>query len=118
VGNRRNGFSGDNGQGALFVPRGALEVASPSEPCADGTTYSHALDHARLALQRVAVRAAMAGSVWRSLADLAALTGHPEASISARLRDLRKARFGGLTVDRRRRTIGTWEYRVTPQGGD
>lgn len=39
-------------------------------------------------------------------------TGAPEASASARLRDLRRA---GLTVERRRRgdpKAGLWEYRV------
>lgn len=35
------------------------------------------------------------------------------ASISARLRDLRKPKFGGYVVERRRRTVGTWEYRVS-----
>lgn len=53
---------------------------------------------------------------WRTLSEISALTGDGEASISARLRDLRKDEFGGLNVDRRRRgdeSRGLFEYRVT-----
>jgi hypothetical protein len=49
---------------------------------------------------------------WRTLFEIAAATKAPQSSVSARLRDLRKARFGGHTIERRRRTAGagTWEY--------
>lgn len=51
---------------------------------------------------------------WRTLAELSAATKHPEASCSARIRDLRKPRFGGYKIDRRRRkpAAGLWEYRM------
>jgi hypothetical protein len=42
----------------------------------------------------------MSGGEWQSLRTIAAKTGHPEASISARLRDFRKARFGSHIVER------------------
>lgn len=38
---------------------------------------------------------------WRTLGDIEALTGAPQASISARLRDLRKPQFGSYVVERR-----------------
>jgi hypothetical protein len=40
------------------------------------------------------------------------VTGFPEASISARLRDFRKEQFGKHVVERRRRSQGQWEYRL------
>jgi hypothetical protein len=51
---------------------------------------------------------------WRTLADISAVTGDPEASVSARLRDLRKVKFGGLSVQRRYAGGGLWQYRVLP----
>jgi hypothetical protein len=49
---------------------------------------------------------------WRTLAEIETATGFPQASISARLRDLRKPKFGPYIVERQRRRPGTWEYRV------
>lgn len=78
----------------------------------DGPTFEPAKDGERLSAQMERVRSAMLGGAWRSLEELAALTGAPQASVSARLRDLRKARFGALTVERRRRGPGLFEYRI------
>jgi hypothetical protein len=78
----------------------------------DGQTFEQARDGARLSGQLTAVRAIMADGIWRSLPELRARTGYPEASISARLRDLRKPRFGGHTVERRRGGPGLFEYRL------
>jgi hypothetical protein len=47
---------------------------------------------------------------WLTLAEVEEMTGDPQASISAQMRHLRKAKFGGYTVDKRRRSEGTWEY--------
>ncbi len=52
---------------------------------------------------------------WRTLDEIAAITGDPQASISAQLRHLRKARFGNHTLEKRPRGDrhqGLWEYRV------
>ena len=38
-------------------------------------------------------------------------TGDPEASVSARLRDLRKKRFGSHIITRRYVSDGLWQYR-------
>ena len=81
----------------------------------DGDTYEHDADGKRLGEQMRRVGLLMSDGVWRTLRRIGWLTGHPEASISARLRDLRKPRFGEHTVERRRcaEGAGTWEYRVT-----
>jgi hypothetical protein len=82
----------------------------------DGPDLQRA-DEVRLTGQLLRVRGAMEGGVWRTLTELADLTGRSsEAGVSARLRDLRKSRFGGHTVERRRRTQGLWEYRVLFRG--
>lgn len=78
----------------------------------DGKTFVRARDRERLAAQLTAVRRFMSDGQWRLLAEIAAATGAPEASISARLRDLRKPKFGGLTVERDYVGDGLWQYRV------
>ena len=75
----------------------------------DGETFDAKRDGKRLNAQAAAVYAYMRHGEWRTLADIAANTGHPEASVSARLRDLRKV---GYTVERRYIANGLWHYRV------
>lgn len=77
-----------------------------------GWTFSQQRDGQRLNRQAYVVWMLMRDGRWRTLAEIAALTGEPEASVSARLRDLRKDRFGGHIVDRRYLQNGLWEYRV------
>ena len=81
----------------------------------DGGTYQHGMDGKRLGKQMRLVALLMMDGLWRTLKRISVVTSCPEASISARLRDLRKPRFGEHTVERRRRAegAGTWEYRVT-----
>lgn len=72
-------------------------------------------DHERLARQLDKVEHVMIDGRWRTLSELSKLIDAPTPSISARLRDLRKPRFGGYDVQRRQRTMaakGTYEYRV------
>jgi len=78
----------------------------------DGATYEPERDQTRLAVQQLAVFNAMKDGAWRTLARIHAMTGAPEASISARLRDCRKARNGGHTVERRYVERGLFEYRL------
>lgn len=78
----------------------------------DGKTYDRLRDSARLAAQLATVRALMADGNWRTLDLIAIATGFPVPSISARLRDLRKAKFGGHKVKRRYVARGLWEYRL------
>lgn len=78
----------------------------------DGITFSHDRDGPRLNAQLRRVRDLMLDGRWRTLADIAAATGDPEASVSARLRDLRKPKHGGYTVDREYVERGLWRYRI------
>ena len=82
-------------------------------PEPEGRTYDRPKDQARLSAQHTRVVHAMQDGQWRTLAEIEATTGDPQASISARLRDLRKPQFGAHQVARRRRTQGQYEYRLT-----
>lgn len=82
----------------------------------DGETYVPELDRTRLKAQLVRVRELMRDGRKRSLAEIAAVTGDPESSVGARLRDLRKAKFGMWTVTKTRRSQGTWEYWLGAKG--
>jgi hypothetical protein len=80
----------------------------------DGETYSSALDGPRLSSQFDRVLALMRDGTPRTLWQIQERCGGSEAAISARLRDLRKARFGGYRVNRIRRPNGLWVYQVLP----
>lgn len=84
----------------------------------DGETFDPVPDRARLNAQHLRVYEVMRDGAWWSLAEISAKTDDPEASISARLRDFRKPKFGGHTVERRRFFFamgpprGHWQYRL------
>ena len=78
----------------------------------DGDTYEPDKDQVRLGKQAQRCWDAIQDGKWRTLSELSEITGDPEASISARLRDFRKERFGGHDIPRRRRSCGQWEYRL------
>lgn len=80
----------------------------------DGETYEPEHDRERLGTQLEKVRDLMRDGQWRTLAAIALAVGSSEASASARLRDLRKPRFGSLRVERRRVVGGLFVYRVSP----
>jgi len=75
-----------------------------------GSTYEHAKDFDRLNTQQAAVWAFVKDGEWHTLREISAATNHPEASVSARLRDFRAM---GRTVDRERVEGGLFRYRVT-----
>jgi hypothetical protein len=77
-----------------------------------GETFDSELDMERLNRQMRTVATVLLDGEWWTLAALAGVTGFPEASISARLRDFRKEQFGKHVVERRRRSQGQWEYRL------
>lgn len=52
------------------------------------------------------------GRGWFTLDRIAAETYDPVQSISARLRDFRKEKFGSHTVERRQIERGVFEYKV------
>ena len=59
-----------------------------------------------------------------SLEELSSMTGHPEASVSAQLRHLRKQRFGSFVVIKKHEGRGLYRYRLdlrpdgTPERAD
>lgn len=78
-----------------------------------GRTFVPALDRQRLGRQHARIVALMRDAHWRTLAAIERNTRDPQASISARLRDLRKLQYGHFVVERRRTaTPGVFEYRV------
>lgn len=81
-------------------------------PRFNGPDYDPRRDNVRLTGQLLRVFEAMKSGAWRTVEEIAAITGDPPTSISAQLRHLRKPRFGGYTVERRRRTGNLSEYRV------
>jgi len=99
------------------MPRISMETGPLSKalPDHDGATFDALLDKVRLNKQLRRVFEVVRDGHWRTLRELEEITEDPQASISARLRDLRKTKFGGLTIERRRRgeaTRGLFEYRL------
>jgi hypothetical protein len=85
----------------------------------DGSTYDQQIDGIRLGKQLKAVYEIMKDGQWRTIYQLSqevkSFFGQdcPTQSASARLRDLRKPKFGGFKINRRRRNnSGTWEYSI------
>ncbi len=80
----------------------------------DGSTFDKTLDGKRLTSQLERVKKLMSDAQWRTYAEIQAVTGGTEQSISARGRDFRKKRFGEHTWERRRvaGVSGLHEYRL------
>lgn len=92
------------------------DLLSWTPPATDrhGSTYDSSRDFHRLNAQQSDVWNAIKDGEWHTLRELSASTGHPEASISARLRDIRALiRPKGWAVEREYVSRGLWRYRVT-----
>ena len=79
-----------------------------------GSDYVAELDAKRLTGQILRVKQAMSDGKYRTLSELEAITGDPQSSISAQIRNLKKRPFGSHQVEKRRRGNpgnGCWEYR-------
>lgn len=72
------------------------------------------IDFDRLQTQTAVIRNLMIDGKFRTLEEIEKITGYPQASVSAQLRHLEKARFGGHIKNKRRRyeNGGTWEYQI------
>ncbi len=83
-----------------------------------GATFDPALDGERLNTQLNRVYDVLRDHEWWTLRELVNVLyadygiRASEAGVSARLRDLRKPRFGGHTIERRRVSGGLWAYRL------
>ena len=94
----------------------AAQLGLPLGAHFDGPEYAPESDHARLTGQIKRVFDVMKRGQWLTLDEIARVTGDPHASVSAQLRNCRKARFGGHTVERRvrgDRSSGLYELCVT-----
>jgi hypothetical protein len=91
---------------------------APRSPNFSGPVYEDNFDFERLALQQESIRNLMLDGQWRTVERIAATTGYPQNSVQAQLRHLRKPRFGGWIVEKRRepsvadRPSPLWEYKV------
>ena len=82
----------------------------------DGDTFDGVLDGKRLNRQLDRVREFMAAGGWHTIPEIAKACGGSENGVAARLRDLRKLRFGGHTVKRARvLSKGLWHYKLVLQ---
>jgi hypothetical protein len=100
---------------ADYAPPELPLFQQPSSPRFDGSDYDPRFDDQRLKKQIGRVWACMSDGLWRTLAEIQAETGDPQASISAQLRHLRKPRFGGYVVNKRARGDrgrGLFEYQL------
>lgn len=77
-----------------------------------GITFDRKRDLTRLNAQAMRVFQAMQSGEWKTLREISEKTGDPEASVSARLRDLRSPKLGGFDVQREYVGKGLWRYRV------
>lgn len=105
---------------AAALTRPAPPPAPKRRRVYDGASFDPAKDEVRLNRQQAAVLEVMRDGGWRTLEMIQRhLRVHhelhaSEASISARLRDLRKPQHGGHTIDRERlkEADGLWRYRL------
>jgi hypothetical protein len=81
-------------------------------PDFDGSTYERDRDQGRLFAQLHRIKGLMSDGQWWTLPYLEECSLFPQASISARIRDLRKSKWGGHTVERRHVSKGLWEYKL------
>ena len=81
----------------------------------DGLTASKSLDDIRLKGLLHRVYRLMLDHRWRTLEEIKKEVGGSEAGVSARLRDLRKEKFGAMTINKKRLgdgKRGLWVYRL------
>lgn len=81
-------------------------------PRFNGSDYVRTRDDIRLKGQLLRVWICMSDGKWRTLGEIAKITGDPESSVSAQLRHLRKERFGAHTVEKEYKDFGLFVYRL------
>jgi hypothetical protein len=93
---------------------GRLSAALVGDNLFDGSTYDAARDQVRLSGQLQNVQQVLSDHRWHTLSEIAQRIGGSEAGISARIRDLRKERWGSHKIDRQHISQGLWKYRLAP----
>lgn len=81
-------------------------------PHFDGMTYDAVRDHVRLTGQLAQVSQVLSDRQWHTLSDIAERVSGSQAGVSARIRDLRKPKFGRHEIDREYVSAGLWRYRM------
>jgi len=79
----------------------------------DGHDYDHGRDCIRLTGQLERVFECLSDGEYKTFDDIRVVTGDPVTSISAQIRNLRKDKFGGHTIDRMHCGNGLYKYRMT-----
>lgn len=82
----------------------------------EGSDYNPKKDKKRLTTQLEKIRSLMEDECYRTLGEISELVRAPTASVSAQLRNLRKAIYGSHFVHKRLRNDGcdgVWEYKVS-----
>lgn len=93
------------------IPYDELPRPAPAKAF-DGKTYEPKRDHERLSGQLLRVFNAMKTGGWWTIPRLAEeVNGSPQA-VSARIRDLRKEKYGGHIVIRESVSGGLFRYRL------
>ena len=80
----------------------------------NGSDYIPKRDNERLNGQIKRIHALMIDGLPRTLSQIASVTGDPEASVSAQLRNLKKERFGGYRLEKDYKGNGLFAYRLLP----
>lgn len=99
-------------QAVGIVTQLTFDDALARKPHFDGETYDAARDQKRLNMQIRKVFDVVKDGKKHTIGEIAERVGAPEASVSARLRDLRKPKFGGHTVKREYVSRGLFQYQV------
>ena len=126
-----NPFAGERVQGRTFTPDEVKErlkmfgeffgveqpfsesIRKPVDaPEFDGVTYEPKKDFARLSGQLLRVFEVMKDGRWYGASQLCELANVSPLSITARIRDLRKGKFGSHTIERKLISGGYHEYRI------
>jgi hypothetical protein len=93
-----------------------LDIFGSQPPQFKGSTFDAKRDGERLSNQLDKVRGLMKQNhgLWQTLAFISAVVDAPEASVSARLRDLKREgkESGEFTIERRYVRRGLHEYRL------
>jgi hypothetical protein len=105
-----------------FADEASPMVPAPTGVDFDGQTYDPLTDYARLSTQLRDVWDCLTHDPdrWWSISDLTATINahrkrhHTEAAVSARLRDLRKPKFGRYVMQRKPAGNGLFYYRLDP----
>ncbi|PCJ55047.1 MAG: hypothetical protein COA79_21155 [Planctomycetota bacterium] len=78
-----------------------------------GDSYKNNLDGHRIGNLMSTIKSIMWDDNWHTLPELSDTTNAMTTSVSASIRHLRKVKFGGHNIIKRRiRSSGLWEYKL------